>query len=382
MGILLGLSVANGRADITEGLVAYYPFEGDATDASGRGHHGTATAVTYEPGVLGSAAFFNGTSGFVEVPNHSDFRLQQADNKTFVFWMRCVDSSLRNACILSKYTSGNSGLGLQFAFTKRGEPVHGYPYLYLHLQSSQHMDFAPTVSPVTWSCIALVKSGSSWYVYENGKRIGGVFTFGNAEADTPFRIGGNAFDNQPFPGWIDELRIYNRVLSQAEVQEVQAFATGSVGIVTQPQNRSGCPGQSVTFSVTARGQEPVSYQWYHGAAPIAGATAATLVLDALEAADAGTYSVVVTNALHSVTSRAATLTMFDACAELRMYAGLNITGEVGRTYVVKYTTDVDNTDFATWTPLATNTLSSPTWFFVDVQSPAAPKRYYGVAVRP
>lgn len=163
---------------------------------------------------------------------------------------------------------------------------------------------------------------------------------------------------------------------------MQAFATEAVAIVTQPQNRSSCPGQSATFSVTARGQGPLSYQWYHGASAIPGATGATLALTGLQAADAGAYSVVVSNPMRSETSRTATLTMFDACADLQMYAGINITGEVGRTYVVKYTTDVDNTDFATWTPLATNTLSSATWFFLDRQSPSAPKRYYGVALQP
>lgn len=194
--------------------MAYYPFEGTAKDASGRGHHGAATGVAYEPGVLGSAVFLDGTSAFVEVPNHPDFRLLQSDNKTFVFWMRRVDPGTgRTYSLLSKRTGANGGLGLYFGLANRGEPVHGYPYLYLTTQLDRLMDFPPTVSPVVWSCLALVKSGSSWYVYENGKRIGGVFSFGNVEVDAPLRIGRDSIETLFFHGWIDELRIYNRVLS-------------------------------------------------------------------------------------------------------------------------------------------------------------------------
>jgi hypothetical protein len=66
---------------------------------------------------------------------------------------------------------------------------------------------------------------------------------------------------------------------------------------------------AVTFAVTAIGQGPLSYQWKKGGVNIAGATSATYYIANPQAGDAGSYTVVVTNAFGSTTSNAATLTV-------------------------------------------------------------------------
>lgn len=67
-------------------------------------------------------------------------------------------------------------------------------------------------------------------------------------------------------------------------------------------------GQTATFSVTAAGTAPLTYQWQKGATPIAGATAYNYTTPATTAGDNGsTFLVVVSNALGKVTSNAATL---------------------------------------------------------------------------
>jgi len=60
--IVMGLSwIPVVWADLNDGLVAYYPFDGNAQDPSGNGHNGTENAgVTYTMGVIGSAASFDG----------------------------------------------------------------------------------------------------------------------------------------------------------------------------------------------------------------------------------------------------------------------------------------------------------------------------------
>ena len=80
-------------------------------------------------------------------------------------------------------------------------------------------------------------------------------------------------------------------------------------IFVQPQNASAFEGQTAAFSVDATGAGPISYQWRRNGTSIGGATSASYTTPALTiAADNGTtYSVVITNALGSVTSPAATL---------------------------------------------------------------------------
>jgi hypothetical protein len=65
----------------------------------------------------------------------------------------------------------------------------------------------------------------------------------------------------------------------------------------------------VSFTVTATGAAPLAYQWHKNGAVIAGATGSTLALNNVQAADAASYAVVVSNNAGSVTSAPATLTV-------------------------------------------------------------------------
>jgi hypothetical protein len=78
-------------------------------------------------------------------------------------------------------------------------------------------------------------------------------------------------------------------------------------ILTSPIGQIVTVGQSATFSVTASGSGPFSYQWLKGGSKISGASNSTYTLSSVAVGDAGNYSVTVTNAFGSVTSSTATL---------------------------------------------------------------------------
>jgi len=81
-------------------------------------------------------------------------------------------------------------------------------------------------------------------------------------------------------------------------------------ITVQPSNQSVTAGQKATFTVSASGTPPLSYQWQKGATNINGATSASYTTPATTLADNGaTFRVTVSNALGSVTSNSATLTV-------------------------------------------------------------------------
>jgi hypothetical protein len=81
-------------------------------------------------------------------------------------------------------------------------------------------------------------------------------------------------------------------------------------ITTQPGSQTVNVGQTATFSVTATGTAPLSYQWQKGGVAISGATSASYTTPATQASDSGTtFTVTVTNAAGSVSSSAATLTV-------------------------------------------------------------------------
>jgi len=86
-------------------------------------------------------------------------------------------------------------------------------------------------------------------------------------------------------------------------------AQTSPSIISQPTNRTPVIGSDVTFSVTASGTNPLSYQWRRNGVNVSGGTAATLVIANVQSGHAGTYTCVVTNVAGSVTSNPATLTL-------------------------------------------------------------------------
>jgi hypothetical protein len=88
---------------------------------------------------------------------------------------------------------------------------------------------------------------------------------------------------------------------------------GPVLIGGQPQNQTVIAPASATFSATAIGTEPISYQWNENGAPISGATSATYTTPATSSADNGkSFTVTVTNSVNGFTSAPATLTVVSA----------------------------------------------------------------------
>jgi hypothetical protein len=194
----------------------------------------------------------------------------------------------------------------------------------------------------------------------------------------------------PFDGWIDEVSLYSRALSQAEIQAI--YNAGSAGkcvssrpnITLQPQGQVGFLGGSVTFSVRATGSAPLSYLWFKDSFPITWATDTNLVLTNLSLADGGTYSVVVSNNLGSVTSSNAFLTVNPAGVSLGIYPGLTVQGTTGRVFGIQYATNVAPN--STWLTLTQFTLVQPSqmWFDADnnISSGNNPRRFYRVVAIP
>ncbi len=80
-----------------------------------------------------------------------------------------------------------------------------------------------------------------------------------------------------------------------------------LSVVVQPQSQSVGVGLAATFTAAVTGQGPFSYQWRFGGADLAGETRSYLTLPSVQMAQAGTYSVVVSNKFGAVLSSDASL---------------------------------------------------------------------------
>jgi hypothetical protein len=122
--------------------------------------------------------------------------------------------------------------------------------------------------------------------------------------------------NYPFRGRIDELSVYSRALSASEIAAIyNAGASGKCplgvppSITAQPASQSVLAGSAVTFTVTATGTSPLSYQWRFNGTNNAGATGTSLSLSNVQPAQAGAYAVQISNAYGSTNSANALLTV-------------------------------------------------------------------------
>ncbi len=97
------------------------------------------------------------------------------------------------------------------------------------------------------------------------------------------------------------------VISHAATLTVNAVVVAPA-ITTQPGNQTVSAGQTATLTVAATGTGPLSYQWKRGSTNV-GTDSATLTITTPQSADAGSYTVTVTNSAGNVVSSAATLTV-------------------------------------------------------------------------
>jgi len=83
----------------------------------------------------------------------------------------------------------------------------------------------------------------------------------------------------------------------------------SLTLLNEPAGRTVAAGQAVTFAVQAAGAGPFTHQWFKDGVALAGATAASLTLPVVQAADSGTYTVRVSAGALSLVSSGAVLTV-------------------------------------------------------------------------
>jgi hypothetical protein len=141
---------------------------------------------------------------------------------------------------------------------------------------------------------------------------------------------GLVFDSRVYSagGLVDFFPVQTADSGQAQhmavVKDFNIVVSGSPMITTQPQNQTVPPSSNATFSATATGTGTLGYQWRFNGTDILGASATVYTRTNAQFASAGSYSVVVTNTLGSVTSSAAILIVGIAPSITNQPAGTNV----------------------------------------------------------
>ncbi len=162
------------------------------------------------------------------------------------------------------------------------------------------------------------KASGSAVLYFNGNPV----TRTNLGSFTPqtaadLYLGNSATATDPLrltSGTLDEVSLYARALSPAEIRAIMlSRGTGKSKdppvLLYNPAGLRANAGGTATFTVTAGGNPILKYQWRRNGVSLPGTTRSTLVLTNLQPAQAGTYSVRITNAFGIALSSNALLTL-------------------------------------------------------------------------
>jgi hypothetical protein len=154
-------------------------------------------------------------------------------------------------------------------------------------------------------------------------------------------------------------------------------------ITTQPQNKTVVAGASATFSVSAIGTAPLTYQWRFNGTNLTGATASTYTRSNAQLATAGNYNVIVSNVLGSATSAVANLAIVNAPLLVSAHLAADhsfsftVSGDIGFNYVIEGSTNLSN-----WLTVTTLSNATGQTIFADTNTSAFPARFYRARLLP
>lgn len=212
--------------ELDRGLVAYYPLDDAATtakDYSGSGNDLTATnSPTYvtdrNGNTNGAYHFTRASSQSLDRTGFSNLSMGSTD-RTLCAWAK-FDSMTANYQSMIGYGNASTGNSSTLILdTTNNTPA---------FDSYNNTLSSSLVSTIgTWQHMCATYSGSTPSVYVNGKlEASGTITTINTTG-TSLKIG-RSIGTQYLDGAVDDARIYNRVLSLAEIRELSGFAPGQV----------------------------------------------------------------------------------------------------------------------------------------------------------
>jgi hypothetical protein len=313
------VALADAPASLGSGLAYYWPL--DAVDSV----PSTPDQYSQDPMVLtnmdvnnlvgghaNSALTFDGFQGYTTRSN--GFPVAMAPNYSVSLWVN-ADPGQPNRMV---FAEGGAGGNFFLLGTESTAPLGGS----LNVKISPGMSDRKTTRTVfddTWHHVVWVDENGAGKVYIDGVLDETDFSY----TPSPLRLEttclGALFRASPslyLFGAIDEVAVWNRRLSLTEIGQLYSGSgvpagSGSIAplLLAQPTDVTNgvWQGDAVSFTGTAAGTWPVSFQWRKNGVDIPGATSTVFTLASVQLSDAASYQVVANNNFGAVTSRVAQL---------------------------------------------------------------------------
>jgi hypothetical protein len=215
--------IAHWRFDETAGQTAY--------DVSGDENHGTVLGPTWTAGRVGGALEFDGVDDSVAFPDSPELNPNRI---TLMAWVKIYSFPAEYPRVISKDKGEKA---YQLAAHRNGKP-------FFRVQVGDVWyggDFDASLSLNAWYHLAGVYDGASLKAYINGVKDSKTYgVVGKIDADSSaLGVGGRADTAEyPFHGLIDDVRIYNRPLSEEEILSIVQNSALSIDAAFTPDTWS------------------------------------------------------------------------------------------------------------------------------------------------
>ncbi|MEY5000539.1 MAG: hypothetical protein RLZZ211_575 [Bacteroidota bacterium] len=297
----------------SNGLVGWWPFNGNANDDSGNGNDGTvngAVLTSDRNGIANSAYFFNHTD---EITTNCT-SISGDSPRTFSFWMK---NQFGNKTISPIWYGGDnnsptigSAFNIIFNRNEQSDPCNCWPGTYEGIGISADWIYVlqqATVGDNQWHhWLVVIENFSSVFneikYYRDGILLTSNLIFnynnnGSAVINTinqnPLKfgksLGTNTNPDKAPTEFLDDIGIWNRALTEAEIATL--FAGCNLSVTTQPQDQSVNASAGTASFITASSSATATYQWQtnlglgfqnlSNAGQYSGSTSATLTVSSL-----------------------------------------------------------------------------------------------------
>lgn len=208
-------------ADLNIGLVGYYPFNGNARDESGNGNNGIVHNSILSADKFGQknrAYRFNGVNSFINIGNDSTLKMTDGVTISAFVNMATFEPIYQN--IVSDHSLNEQTVGagkiLRFSYNELQFIVDGVYGLGAAVYVKHSFDSSALGS---WHHIVGTYDRNVAKLFVDGQQVDNIQYYAPLVVNkNPMLIGKSGFNVDYLNGYLDEIRIYNRALSEEEIQ--------------------------------------------------------------------------------------------------------------------------------------------------------------------